>query len=211
MIIVDTREQEEEEAYFIRNEIEFRREALSCGDYSAEDSAGNRVVIERKEMSDLIQSMFEGRLESQLRRLSLERLPILVISGRIEDYWERKKDSKFTRSHLYGIISSAIVRYGLRCVIWAQTNEDALGIIHKMLIKITENKLDKIPNRKTKEYSTCVGYLRSLLNCTQDTALELLKKFKNIRGIIDASDEQLQEIKNVGPKKVARLRKIIDG
>jgi len=53
--------------------------------------------------------------------------------------------------------------------------------------------------------------LRSLLNCTQDTALELLKKFKNIRGIIDADDEELQEIKNVGPKKVARLRKIIDG
>jgi len=211
MIIVDTREQDEEESYFIRNGIDFRRETLSCGDYAAEDSNGNRVVIERKEMSDLIQSMFEGRLESQLRRLSLERLPILVITGTIEDYWKRKQDSKFTRDHLYGIISSAIVRYGLRCVIWCRTNDEGLGIIHKLLIKITENKLDKIPNRRTKEYSTCVGYLRSLLNCTQDTALELLKRFKNIHGIINASDKELLEAEGIGPKKVERLRKIIDG
>lgn len=214
VIILDTREQEEEQEYFIRNGIEFRRETLSCGDYAAEDADGNRVVIERKEIKDFISSMFEGRLDSQLSRLASERLPILFISGKLEEYFESKPDSQFQPEQFYGAISSAIVRYGLRCVIWNQcenSHEDSLGIIARILNKVSENKLDNIPNRKTKEYSSCVGYLRTLLNCTQQVAIDLLKKYGNIRSIINASDDQLKEFKGIGPKKVERMRLIIDG
>jgi len=105
MIIVDTREQDEEQDYFTRNNIEFEREALMCGDYAAEDVDGNRVVIERKEIKDFIQSLFEGRLDSQLVRLSQERLPILFISGTLKEYYEGKPDSKFTKD---SVLSSTI-------------------------------------------------------------------------------------------------------
>ena len=214
MIIVDSREQAEEQDYFDRNGIEYRREALSCGDYSAEDNQGNRVVIERKEIKDFISSMFEGRLDSQLLRLASEKLPILFISGKLEEYYESKPDSQFQPEQFYGALSSAIVRYGLRCVIWNQcecSHEDSLGMIVSILNKVTENKLDIIPNRKTKEYSSCVGYLRSLLNCTQQIAVDLLKKYGTIRGVINATDDELKEFKGIGPKKIERMRLIIDG
>ena len=214
VIIIDSREQEEEQDYFARNNISIQREALSCGDYAAEDVDGNRVVIERKEIKDFIQSLFEGRLDSQLVRLSQERLPILFISGALEEYYEGKPDSKFTKEQFYGAISSAIVRYGLRCVVWNQcenAHEDSLGQIVSILNKVSENKLDNIPNRRVREYNSCVPYLRLLLNCSQKIALDLLKKFTNIRGVIDASDEQLKEFKGIGPKKIERMKKIING
>jgi len=213
-IIIDTREQKEETDYFSRVGIKFRREALSCGDYSAEDDDGNRCVIERKEIKDFISSLFEGRLDSQLARLSAERLPILFLSGKLEEYYEGKPDSKFTTQHFYGALASAIVRYGLRCVVWNQcenAHEDSLGMIAKILTKVTENKLDVIPKRATKEYNTCVGFLRILLNCPQQTAIDMLKHFGSIRKIIEAEDIELLSFKNVGPKRIEKMRKIIDG
>lgn len=212
MIIIDTREPKEEVQYFDKHNIEYVREALPCGDYASEDSDGNRVVIERKEILDFISSLFEGRLDSQMRRLSQEKLPILVLAGDLEDYYKKVPDSKFTREQFYGSISSCIVRYGLRSLLWVQ-GEDAcersLHLINQILNKVSEKKLDDIPNRKIKGYSARTGLLRLILNCPQNVAEELLKKHKSIKNVTELSEEELIKFKGLGPKRIGRMKELM--
>lgn len=214
MIIIDTREQHEEQKYFQDMGIEFRREALSCGDYAAEDASGNRVVIERKEIKDFISSLFEGRLDDQMARLSREDCPILVVSGKLEEYYESvPKDSKFTEAQFYGALSSCIVRYGLRSVIWNQcenSHKDSLGIIAKVLAHTSAGNIDKIPKRKKREFNTQIGFVRELTGCPQDTAIEMIKHYKTVRKIIEAPPEDLRSFKGMGPKRIERLERLLD-
>ncbi len=214
MIIIDTREQYEEEEYFKNHNIEYRKEALSCGDYAAEDSNGNRVVIERKEIKDYISSLFEGRLDDQLGRLAQEDCPILVISGELEEYYESVPgESKFTKDQFYGSLSACIVRYGLRCVIWNQcehAHEDTLGIITKVLEHVSKGQLDKIPKRKKREFNNQIGFVRELTGCPQDTAIEMIKFYGTVRKIIEAPIEDLKSFRGMGPKRLARLEMLLD-
>lgn len=212
MIIIDTREPKEEVQYFDKHKIEYVREALPCGDYASEDKYGNRVIIERKEVLDFISSLFEGRLDDQMRRLSQQRLPILVLAGDLEDYYKKVPDSKFTRDQFYGAISSCIVRYGLRSVLWVQGPdccERSLHLINHILSKVSENKLDDIPNRKIKGYNAKAGLLRIILNCPQDLAVELLEEYKTIKNIIELPTEKLREFKGLGPKRIERMQNLM--
>ena len=214
MIIIDSREQNEEESYFKDKNIPYTRQALSCGDYAAEDSRGNRVVIERKEIKDFISSLFEGRLADQMSRLSLEDLPILLISGKLEEYYETVPgESRFTEEQFYGAISECIVRYGLRCVIWNQcehSHTDSLGIITQILKQIVKGNIDKIPKRKKREFNNKIGFVRELTGCPQDTAIEILKFYKTVRNVIAAPLEDLKSFKGLGPKGIERMRVLLD-
>ena len=214
MIIIDTREQHDEEEYFKNHNIEYRKEALPCGDYAAEDNNGNRVVIERKEIKDYISSLFEGRLDDQLGKLAQEDCPILVISGELEEYYESVPGkSAFTPDQFYGSISACIVRYGLRCVIWNQcehAHEDTLGIIAKVLEHTSKGQLDKIPKRKKRAFNNTIGFVREVTGCPQDTAIELLKHYKTVRNIIAAPFKDLKSFRGMGPKRLARMEMLLD-
>ncbi len=214
MIIIDSREHHEERDYFTRHNIPFKLQALSCGDYAVEDPDGCRVVVERKEIKDFISSLFSGRLDDQLGRLRLESYPILVISGSLQEYYDSVTDSKFTEEQFYGAISSAIVRYGLRCVVWNQcenAHEDTLGIISKILVHTDLNHLDKIPKRQKHAFNNKIGFVRELTGCPQATAIELLKHYTNVKNIIDASPEDLKTFKGLGPKRIERMEKLLNG
>lgn len=211
---MDTREQYEEELYFKRHNIEYTREALSCGDYAAEDNHGNRVVIERKEIKDYISSLFEGRLDDQMLRLSQEDCPILFISGELDEYYESVPgESKFTVDQFYGSLSACIIRYGLRCVVWNQcdcSHEEILGQIVKVLEQVTKGNIDKIPKRKKREFNDQIGFVRELTGCPQDTAIELLKYYGTVRKIIEAPVDDLKSFKGMGPKRLMRLKRLLD-
>lgn len=214
MIIVDSREQMDEQDYFRRNGIPFELQALSCGDYAAEDSSGSRVVVERKEIKDYISSLFSGRLDDQLVRLRSEDYPILVISGSLQEYYDAVPgDSQFTEEQFYGSISSAVVRYGLRCVIWNQcdcAHEDTLGIITKVLQHTELGHLDKIPKRKKHAFNDQIGFVRELTGCPQTTAIELLEHYGTVRHIIAAPLEDLKAFKGMGPKRLKRIGMLLD-
>lgn len=214
MIIIDTREQHEEEIYFKNHNIEYRKEALPCGDYAAEDGDGNRVVIERKEIKDYISSLFEGRLDDQMSKLSQEDCPILFISGELQEYYDSVPGkSAFTRKQFYGSLSRCIVRYGLRSVIWNQCEDahtDTLGMIVKVLEHVSMGQIDKIPKRKKREFNNQIGFLQELTGCPQDTAIKMLKTYGTVRKVIQVPLEELKKFKGLGPKRIARITMILD-
>jgi len=216
-LIVDSREKENTLNALNSYGIHYRLEALPTGDFKIKTEDGT-VVIERKQMTDFIGSLLSGRLEEQMRRLSEEQCPGLLLTGSFAEYRKYAKGTRFTIDHVIGAVASCVVKYGLRFVIWIQAPESQphqTGILlaTKIIKKIAEGKLDAIPDRKLKKdgkdpQREIVGIM---FGVPQNVAANLLEKFKCIRTIMDATDEQLLEVSGMGRTRIAKMRKLLNG
>ncbi len=214
-IIVDSREKPHIRKYLDKAGICYEVEAMRTGDYRVVTDTGD-AVIERKSISDFMGSMFSGRLDEQLYRLSKENIPILLLTGTFNDIKQYFKSSKIKADVVQGQIASAIVRYGLRSVIWIQNiegdpHEDGLVIAVKLLQKIAEGKLDKLPPRKVRKPENAhITFVRQVFGVPSEVAEKMLFEFGTVRNLLSASTEQLKQIKGVGPMKIKRLHYILD-
>lgn len=217
MITVDSREKDNALKVLDAYNIPYKVATLSTGDYQIE-RGGVKVTVERKTVSDFIGSLMSGRLESQMRRLAAEPLPILVITGSFSEYKAHVADSDFTKDQLIGAISSCIVKYGMRSVIWIQGISDSphasgLVLITKLLKKISEDKLDRIPDRKLRNRGGDPRRELVHLCCgvPSNVADELLKEFGCPLGVFMATDEQLLRVKGMGLLRIKKMRELIGG
>jgi Fanconi anemia group M protein len=215
-IIVDTREQDNVTKMLEKLGVDYTRETLTTGDYLAFDNDGNKVTMERKTVPDFVGSLMSGRLEQQMRRLADESCPILLLTGSFSEYKKFAKFSKFTVDQLHGAIASCVVKYGLRSVIWVQNSKDrphtnGLGIGCKILAKISEGKLDKIPPRRIKRRGNTaqIEVIHILFGVPVNVAEQLLVKFGTIRAILNATDKELLEVKGMGMSRTKNMRKLL--
>lgn len=214
-IIVDSREKKKQQNLLRNQGLEFTVKALPCGDYAALCDDG-KVTIERKAISDFLQSLLSGRLEDQLKRLANEPVPILLVTGSFKEVQKFYKKSKITEEHVHGALASAVVRFGLRSVIWIQdgyadSHDDGLIIATKILKKIAEGKLDQIKDRRIKRTENPQReVVKLLLNVPTDVAQNLLDRFSTVRCIINANDEELLKVPGIGSSRLQRIRFMLD-
>lgn len=216
-IIIDTREQYQEFEYLKKIGVDLERRKLDVGDYKIEHD-GYSVVVERKEITDFINSMYNDRLRDQLTKLSKEHIPILLITGSVREFKEAFPLSKVTQKQVHAMIASAVVRYGLRSVIWV-TNDgdnyvhnDGLKIGTEILKALGAEKLDKIPDRRVKKSDNHRrSVVKVLFNIPSNVAERLLERFGSIWNIINATDEELLKVKGMGKKRVDKARSILGG
>ena len=215
-LVVDSREQDNVTKMLDNLGVVYTRETLETGDYQMFTEDGFEVIMERKTVPDLIGSLMSGRLEEQMRRLSEKPCPMLLVTGSFKDYKRFAKFSKFTAEQLQGAIASCIVKYGLRCVIWIMAADDhpnatGLGIGIKVLKKISEGKLDKIPPRRIKKRGNLaqIEIIHILFGIPVNTAEVMLKEIGNIRNILNAEDEDLLKIRGMGKARVLKMRKLL--
>jgi len=216
-LIVDSREQDNVRKVLDKEGIVYKIEALETGDFQIRVPEGE-ITVERKQMTDFIGSLMSGRLEEQLRRLSEHAVPGLVITGSFSDYSRYAKHKYFTEDHVIGAVASCVVKFGLRFVIWVQSEKDnphsaGIKLTTKILKKISEGKIDKIPDRKLKRFKTdepALDVIRMMCGISGETAKRLLKDFGCIKGIINASDEDLLKVKGMGRTRIAKLRRVCE-
>ena len=214
-VIVDSREKKKQQNLLRNQGLEFTVKALPCGDYAALCDDG-KVTIERKAISDFLQSLLSGRLEDQLKRLANEPVPILLVTGSFKEVQKFYKKSKITEEHVHGALASAVVRFGLRSVIWIQdgyadSHDDGLIIATKILKKIAEGKLDQIKDRRIKRTENPQReVVKLLLNVPTDVAQNLLDRFSTVRCIINANDEELLKVPGIGSSRLQRIRFMLD-
>ena len=212
-LIVDSREKSNATDVLDKAGIAYKREALETGDYMIRIPEGE-ITVERKQMTDLIGSLMSGRLEEQLKRLSQHKVPILVITGSFSNYKRYAKFKHFSQSHIEGAIASCIVKYGLRSVIWIQSAKDkphdtGINITARILQKIAEGKIDEMPDRKLKKFKSdepALDVVRLMCGVSGETGKRLLHDFGCIKGIINASDDDLLKVKGMGRTRIAKLR-----
>ena len=216
-IFLDTREQLEEQKVLEKYGIEFERAKLDCGDIKIITDEGFEAVIERKEIKDLIASVNSKRWDEQMRKLSKVQCPILLVTGSFEEYRKSYPQTKMTASAIHGILASCVVRYGLRSVIWvtpttSHVHHDGLLLAIKILKKISENKLDKIPHRRVRnKENPCIEIVKLVCGVPANVATNLLKKFGDIYGVLHATDEQLESIYGMKKLRIKKMRKLVGG
>ena len=180
------------------------------------DNPKHRVVIERKNIGDLVSSYIGGRLKSQFSRMSKEPFPILLVTGTIKDLRGKlpfKPDERLVEK----VLAEAIIRYGFRSVIWivggfSNPAKEGLLFAVNALKELTNGNMDVIPDQKViRMGDPMIDSVKAMFGVPSHVAASLLTKFKNLRGIIDASNNDLLSVEGVGLTRVKRIRNILDG
>ncbi len=207
--------------------IEFKN--LKVADYLVND-----IAIERKTVSDFISSMINRRLLKQLEELKQYKHNLLIIEGIDEQELYSNEDVIYSK---YAISQEAIrnrpseLRGKSKKTRGLSSNSIRgflLSILlkHKVPIIFTKNSEDTakfiliISKRKPKELSLNVSkksldrkerlqfILEGFPGIGPKSAKKLLEKFKTIKNIANASEQELKEV--IG-KKAGIIKKIIEG
>lgn len=200
-IIIDTREKNSLVISNLINECEIELKQLEIGDYLI-----GETVIERKTFSDFISSMLSKRLLEQLIQMQNYKTRLLILEGKDFESLEEKQ-SKLNPNSIRGMLLSISLEFNTGIIFTGDSKETA-----KYLILLAKRQLknpqelsfhSKKPESKRKKLEYI---LESFPNIGPKNARILLKKFKTIKNIMTASQEELEE--QIGKK--AEAFKLID-
>lgn len=211
-ILVDYREPESIFSALLPLSIE---DNLEFGDYSFKGIGDVEVVIERKEVGDLISSLTSGHLGEQSRKMQGD-VKVLLIEGFLTCTSQLKVRTK----------------YGVRNLSWnsvwnsLQTIQRETGILLDFAPNdgITPLRIKSLYSYYQKEeHKTIRGIMlpgsnieapiRALMTFegySEITARKVLEGFGTLRGFFNASIEERESVSGVGPIKSRIVNKILD-
>ena len=182
------------------SEIKIEIKSLKIADYLIKN-----IAIERKTVSDFISSMINKRLIEQLRHMKKYESALLIIEGDLE---EALKENTNMSKALRGFIISISLNYKIPIITtkdYLDTSNYLITIAKQQSKQKTETSLhSKIPKTKTEQKSYI---LESFPSIGPIKAKKLLEKFKTISNIINAKEEELEEILK---KKVKDFKDLIN-
>jgi ERCC4-type nuclease len=185
-ITIDNREKNSLVASFLVSkglDIEFKQ--LPIADYLV-----NNVAIERKTISDLNSSIIDKRIFSQLKELKQYEKNILIIENQPDKSYKRI----LHENAIKGFFLSVALDFQTP-MIFSNNEQDTADYIF-LLSKKKENKSPSL--RPSKVFLSKEQRLQYILegfpSIGPATAKKLLKEFKSVKNVINASQEQLQEI-----------------
>ncbi len=204
-IIIDSRELPTSVARELtRLDVILSGESLEIGDYIASED----VAIERKESSDFIQSLIDGRLFVQLSALrSAYRRPVLIIEG------EQLIGLRAVNpASIYGALASIAIRIQVP-IIWTRNAEETANVIYR--IAHLEQVDSKKPLRtrtgeaKGSDAQTLEYILSGFPGIDTVTSRSILAEFGTLEAVFSAPQKDLQQVKGVGPKIAGRIRRLL--
>lgn len=178
---------------------------LDVGDYVL----SSRIGVERKSVDDFLESLIDGKLFKQVSRLrDAYSRPILILEG--EGLLTKRNIS---HNAIFGSLVSIIVDFGIPII----TTKDALetaDFLHVMARR--EQREDKkavaVRGEKTsmslRERQQFV--VEGLPNVSAVIAKRLLDRFGSVRDIVNASDEELQEVDGVGKNIATEILELLN-
>ena len=204
-IVVDYREKTSGIIELFEGEdVEIEIKKIAYGDYVINDS----ITIERKTNRDFLLSIIDGRLFSQASNLKKYCInPIILLEGN-----PYKTDLHFDTNAIRGALVSIQTIWYIPTVYSHNLNDtkDLLLLIGKQ----DESYMDVVPLRggyrpkrlKTKQ----LFLLQGLPKVGPRMAKRLIEHFKSVSKIMNASVEELVEVKGVGRTTAEQIRELID-
>ncbi len=187
--------------------IDVEIKELKVADYIVKD-----VVIERKTVSDFLNSMINRRLIRQLEEIIQYENRILIIEGIDEQELysnSLKKENRGINSNaIRGFLLSIILKYKVP-IIFTQDAEDTAKFI-SVLSKKRDKELPiglRAKKKSLNEKEQLQFIIESFPSIGPKTAKKLLEEFKTIKNIINASEEELKKILG---KKSEIIKKLIE-
>jgi len=170
-------------------QIKLETKSLKIGDYLI----GN-IIIERKTVQDFISSMLNKRLLTQLKQMSKYNQRLLIIEG-IDEQELYSKETKLNPNSIRGFILSILINYQIPIIMtqnYLDTSEYLITLAKQQIKLKTESSLHKRIPKTIQEQKQYI--LESFPNIGPVKAKKLLKKFKTLKNIFNAKEEELKEI-----------------
>ncbi|MFP4142363.1 MAG: DEAD/DEAH box helicase [Thermoplasmata archaeon] len=204
-ITVDTREQNSKVVESLsKKDVKIETSQLSVGDYII---SGN-TAVERKEVSDFLESVTDGRLFAQARELTDNyRNPVIILEG--EGLYKRRNISD---NAIYGALSSLACDFNIP-VLSTKDGEETSSLLYSM-VQREKGEKKKSGVRKGKksmsDHDRRLYILEGLPSISGVLAERLLEHFGSVRKVFQADTEELQEVEGIGPSTVEKILDIIE-
>ena len=203
-IVVDEREKKSGIPDILKGiGINLEIKTLPVGDYIV----APETVVERKTISDLVSSVFDGRLFDQCSRLKEHyQFPILLIEGDIDEI-EKLIENPFV---FYGAISSIAIDFKIPVIPTPNASHTSKLLIAMCSRKNTIGgpfikKIRKSNNLRKQQLSM----LCSLPGVGEKTAIRMLEKFGTPLKVLSSSVTELSKISGLGEARAKNIKKIL--
>lgn len=201
-VILDTREKDKAFVAFMTHfaevyESKIIRKALPFGDIAC----GN-MIIERKEINDFASSLTSPRLWEQVQKMleNKDYISTIIISGTEDNLAQRNLK---TIPALRGSIAKIIK---LRIPVLTVKDDRALSAMSFAIFEQSDD-ID-IPIKHVKKNDS-MSIFRSLPGIGRKNGEILENEYRNICGLVQATEEELQE--KIGEKKGTKVYKALRG
>ena len=189
------------------NNMQVHLEKLEYADYVLSSRSG----VEIKTVPDFVDSIIDGRLLHQIKDLkrSFER-PVVVIEGSEDIYSVRNVH----HNSILGMMATIAVSYGIPIIQTRNFKETAalLQMIARREQEETGKDFNLHADRKPSTLKEQQEYLiSSLPGINSGLAKPLLKHFKSVKNLINASEKELQEVEKIGPQKAKQIKDVVEG
>jgi len=216
-IIIDSNEKADVKEYlvssFIKSGYVPKVESLPAGDFliygKTEDDA---VLIERKEASDFVSSLKDGRLWEQMAKMKQSKIKDrrVLIEGNPIKSKAMRFGKRLTPASIYGAYDG-IFKWDTK-IIWVE-NRYQMAAYLKNLIKRKDKpkkvfSLRSSPQREMTLQEKREYLIEGLPGIGGSRAKDVLKKFKTIKNFINNVD-RVDEIPGIGKKTKKEIKKII--
>ncbi|MDL2246161.1 DEAD/DEAH box helicase [Methanobrevibacter sp. OttesenSCG-928-K11] len=184
--------------------VDVKVKPMTVGDYQVSDE----VVIERKTAKDFVDSILDKRLFKQATLLREEfKKPILILEG--DDLYSGFINPNAIR----GSIASVALDFGIS-IIPTRGPEDTAAMVKRIAMREQKGEKTNIQIRTDKKpvslWEQQLFIVESLPNVGPVNAKKLLEHFGTVDKVINASEEELQEVEGIGKKIAQNIRKVVE-
>ena len=163
------------------------------------------MAIERKTVSDFISSMINRRLLKQLEELQQYKEKLLIIEG-VDEHELYENGGGVNPNAIRGFMLSILLKHKIPTLLTKDSEETAKFI--SLMAKKQERNISLKPTKRTSSKKEQMEFiLEGFPGIGPTTAKKLLKKFKTIKEVMNAPEEELQRI--IGKKSEA-IKKIVE-
>ena len=203
-IVVDEREKKSGIPDLLKGTgINLEIKTLPEGDYIV----APETVVERKTISDLVSSIFDGRLFDQCHRLKEHyQFPILIIEGDIDEIEELTENPLV----FYGAISSIAIDFKIPVIPTPNATHTSKLLISMFSRKDTSKRpfIKKI--RKSNDLQKQqLSMLCSLPGVGEKTAVRMLEKFGTPLMVLSSSIIELSKVGGLGEARAKNIKKVL--
>lgn len=198
-IIVDTREKQSMiSANLIGEKANIKYEKLDIGDYLIEDT-----IIERKTFQDFVGSMLDKRLISQLQEIKKYPKYFLILEGFYYNY----NDFNIHKNAIKGMLLSIATDFKIP-IIYTENEKDTANFLI-LVAKRHEKPKTQNTIRQTKTLKTLEEQKQFILEGFPGigpvATKTLLKKYKTLNNIFNATEKELKKMKILSEDKLEKF------
>ena len=190
-----------------KTDAELEKQQLKTGDYICSD----KVCVERKTLSDFIQSIIDKRLFNQLSAMKeCFESPLLILEGNPELLFiERNVHPNMIR----GTLASLAVDYKMP-IIWTrnakETADQIYWLAYREQVKGKNSPVIRCPKKSIKKSDLQEFLISGLPHVNSKLSKNLLKKFKTPKKIFSAKEDKLMKVDGIGKEKAKKIWQLLN-